>query len=332
MKLKKQHKWQISNSAFLLPLASFNRRSEDIGVLTIVVPKLKFGYVQMQIFLAYLVISSNNAAFENRPEAFDCIGMNRANDMLANGVIDRLVREAALQTAIAGISIGAEKANAIGDGFAYESFKSVPVSTFNDTSDDITLALDCASYWRLASISAPSRSTFLVPMPVLIAAADVGFINLNDAAELFDVLDHGGSNLVAHEPSSLVRAEAHIAEDLEGTHALLANQHKVRDSIPIFQRLIRVLKDCAGQVRETITCGAAGGAYRALPMVAGGEGIDLEITAARARNAIRPAPDYKVRNAIVLSLKQRVELGRCHLMDCFRTGHTKTPLMARIMA
>jgi hypothetical protein len=329
MKLKKQHKWQISNSAFLLPLASFNRRSEDIGVLTIVVPKLKFGYVQMQIFLAYLVISSNNAAFENRPEAFDCIGMNRANDMLANGVIDRLVREAALQTAIAGISIGAEKANAIGDGFAYESFKSVPVSTFNDTSDDITLALDCANYWRLASISAPSRSTFLVPMPVLIAAADVGFINLNDAAELFDVLDHGGSNLVAHEPSSLVRAEAHIAEDLEGTHALLANQHKVRDSIPIFQRLIRVLKDCAGQVREAI---AINRANFALPVVSRGQRIDLGVTATRTSDALRPTPDYQIRNAIVLSLKQRIELGRCHLMDCFRTGHTKTPLMARIMA
>jgi hypothetical protein len=42
----------------------------------------------MQIFPADLVVSADNAALQDRPKTFDCVRMNCANDMLANGVID----------------------------------------------------------------------------------------------------------------------------------------------------------------------------------------------------------------------------------------------------
>jgi hypothetical protein len=55
----------------------------------------------MQIFLADLVIGANDATLENRPEALNRIGVNRANDMPANGVIDGLVREVSIKPLIA---------------------------------------------------------------------------------------------------------------------------------------------------------------------------------------------------------------------------------------
>jgi hypothetical protein len=67
----------------------------------------------MQVFLADLMVSSDNAALEERPATLDGVRMNCANDMLTNGVIDCFVREAMLQPHISGISIGAEKANSI---------------------------------------------------------------------------------------------------------------------------------------------------------------------------------------------------------------------------
>ena len=137
---------------------------------------------------------------------------------------------------------------------------------------------------------------------------------------------------MAHEPSGFVGAKAHIAEDLKGAHALLADQHQVRDSVPIFQRLIRVLKDCAGQLREAIACGASRSALSALPMMARGQRIDLGVTATRTSDAMRPTAGHEIHNAIVLSFKQRIELGRCHLMDCFRAGHTNYPSMEEIFA
>jgi hypothetical protein len=80
----------------------------------------------------------------------------------------------------------------------------------------------------------------------------------------------------------------------------------MRNSIPFFERLIRVLKDCAGQVREAISVNCA---ELALPM-AGRQRIDIGVTATGADDALRPAANNEVLNAIRLSLEQRVEL-RC---------------------
>jgi hypothetical protein len=275
------------------------------------------------------VVSPNDATLEDRPKSLNRIGVDSANDMLANGMIDRLMWETVFRAAVARIRVGAEQADTVRYGLAHEGLKGISISPLNNASNDIALALDRTNNGSLASVAAPASTAFLVPMPVLVASADVGFINLNDSAKLLDILDHSSSDLVAHEPSSLVGAEAHIAEDLEGAHALLADEHKVGDSVPIFQRLIRVLKDCAGQVREAITCGAARSAHGALPMVAGGECIDLGVTATWASYALRPAPRHKVNDAIIFGLKQRVELGRCHLVNCFGAGHRGIPHFLR---
>jgi hypothetical protein len=101
----------------------------------------------------------------------------------------------------------------------------------------------------------------------------------------------------------------------------------VSDPVPIFQRLFRFLKDCAGQVRETV---AVRGADFTLPMVARGKSIYFDVTAARAINAPWPSSDYQIRNAIILSLKQRVELGDRHLMDCFQAGHATLLQLRRL--
>jgi hypothetical protein len=176
-------------------------------------------------------------------------------------------------------------------------------------------ALDCANRRSLASVSAPALAAFLVPMPVLVASAYVGFINLDNPAKFLDVLDHGGSNLVAHEPSSLVGAEAHIPEDLKSAHALLADQHKVCNSVPVFQRLIRVLKDCAGKMRESV---ALIGASVALPLeFHRGDFIDPRGIASRAADALGPTPRHQIPDAIIFSLKQFLELFNRQLVDCF---------------
>jgi hypothetical protein len=90
-------------------LACPNGSLENIGVLSIVVPKLKFSNVQMQIFPTNFVVSPNNAALEDRPEAFNRVGVDCANDVLSNGMIDGLMWETPLQPRIAGISVGSRE-------------------------------------------------------------------------------------------------------------------------------------------------------------------------------------------------------------------------------
>ncbi len=177
----------------------------------------------MKILSAYLVERPYNAALQDRPETFDCVRVDRADDMLANTVIDGLMGEAVFQPQVAGISVGAEKANAVRYGLPRESFQCKPIGPLNDTSDDVALTFDGTNNRSLAGVATAPRSASLVPIPVLVAAADVGFIDLDDAAQFLDVLDHRSSDLVAHEPSGLVAPEAHVAEDLEGAHALVAD-------------------------------------------------------------------------------------------------------------
>ena len=55
--------------------ASCQNFEENIGVLAIVKPELKFVQVQWQILLAHLVIGADDPALEQRPERFnrDCL-------------------------------------------------------------------------------------------------------------------------------------------------------------------------------------------------------------------------------------------------------------------
>jgi hypothetical protein len=241
--------------------------------------------------------------------------VNCPDNVLTDGMVNRLVREAMLQSDIAWVSISAEQANSVRYSFTDESFKRLSICVLDNASNDVALAFDRANDGSLASVAATALAAFLIPMSVLVASADVGFINFDDPAELLNVLDHGGSYLMAHEPSSFVGAETHIAEDLEGAHALLADEHKVSDPVPVFERLIRVLKDCAGQVREAV---ALIRASVALPFeLHSGDFIDAGRIAARATDALGPAPHNQISNAIFLGLKQFVELRRRQLVNCF---------------
>src|ERR1700722_249280 len=68
------------------------RRSEDIGVMAVVVPELKFSDVERQVFLADLVIAANDPALEDAPKAFNCVGMDSSDDVFASSVLYDLVR------------------------------------------------------------------------------------------------------------------------------------------------------------------------------------------------------------------------------------------------
>jgi hypothetical protein len=80
--------------------------SEDVEFIAIVVAELKLRDIEMEIFLADLVVCCDNTALQDRTEALNRIGVNCANDMLADCVVNELMRETELQTAMAGVSVG----------------------------------------------------------------------------------------------------------------------------------------------------------------------------------------------------------------------------------
>jgi hypothetical protein len=300
---------------YLTPLDRF---AEDIGVQTVVVPKLKFSDVQRQVFMTNLMEVAHNAALDKGPEPFDCVRMNRSDDVLPLAVVNRFMRETAFQSIIAVIGVSAKQANAGRDGFADERLKGLAPCIRDDAGDDVALAPDSADDSGLERVArTASLPAFLVPMPVLVVPADESFINFNDPAKFFNIFNESDADFVAHKPSSRIAAEAHISEDLERAHAFFADQHQVNDAIPVFERLVCILKDRSGQMREAVA--SLRRALIALPMPR----IALQFwrdncATTRAADAFRPAASYQISDAIVFGLKERVELRCGQLMDGLR--------------
>jgi hypothetical protein len=74
-------------------LASPNRRSENIRGLPVVIAELKLGNIERHVFAAHFVERADHTALEDRPEAFDCLSVDCANDVLAPRMVNGSVRE-----------------------------------------------------------------------------------------------------------------------------------------------------------------------------------------------------------------------------------------------
>lgn len=293
------------------------RSLEDVGIHAIIVPELKLSDIQRQIFAADLVEAAHDAALQQRPEAINRLRVNDTINILFLGMADEGMREVFFEMPVAGMLISDEQANIISDGLANETVQGRGISIGDHAGDDIALALDCADNDELAS-NTGSR-LFLVPMTVTVAATDVGFVNLDDAAQLGFRFNKSGADFVAHGMCGAVATEAHHALNLKSADPLLAGQHEMHDLEPLPQWLIRVLKDRPGDMREAI--GRHGSTFVALP-VEGLPGQRGRISAAaRAFDAIRPAPRDQVSLARFLIGEGGFELRNGHLMNWFRAAH-----------
>lgn len=302
-------------------LASFDCLAENVCIIAIVIPELKFRDVKRQIFLADFVIAANDAALEDRPEALNRLSVNRADDILPACMVYSGVRIFFIEMLIADPLIGAEQTYPIRDRFVNEASKRLGANIGDDASNHVSFALHCADDDCFSGASGP---TFTAPafvfVPILSETADESFVNFDNAAEFINVLDKSGSDFVAHHPCGAVRAEAQEPIDLERAHSLFAGEHQVDNAKPIFEGFICVLKDRVDQDREPIT---VRGAFLALPMpFAGREIIDSGITATRAANALWPSAGLQIGFAGIFVREQRVELRGGQLMNGFRAfGH-----------
>ena len=302
-------------------LASFNRRSENIVVDAIVIFELTFRDVEREIFAADLVIAANDAALELRPETLNRIRVNCADNVTLSGVVDALVWVVG-QAAVDAAFVGRQQADFVGNAFTHESFGISLVHRLQDTGDDVALAAYRTDDRCLGGRRMFATTSALIPMLVLVLAANESFVDFDDTAEFRFWLNQGGADFVAHAPRGFIRAEAHKAHDLERGHSLFARQHEVSDLEPVAERLVRVLEDRTRDMGESV-----GGLRRtsvAVPMPAILEFSDLCRATAGAMDAIGPAAGDQVVPAGFLIGESRLELGVGHLVDWFRTAGNRT--------
>jgi len=306
-------------------LASLDCRSENVRVLPVVITELELSNIERHIFAAHFMERADHATFEDRPEAFDGLSVNCADDVLASGVVNGGVRIFLAEFVVSGPLISAKQADPVRHRFADEGGESGGIHVRDYARNHISLAADSADDWRFAGTDAAcsTAAAAFIPMPVLRQAADESFIDLDNSAELINVFHQSYSDFMAHEPSGFIRTEAHITIKLQSAHSLLANEHEVDDAIPVTERLVRVLENSSSNNGEPI---AIGQACLALPMegLVGRGIIEVWIAATRATDAIRPAARNEIRATRWLIGEQFLELGGRKLMDwlwLFCSGH-----------
>lgn len=309
-------------------LAPANSCSENIRVHAVIVAELELSDVQRHIFLADLVERADDTALEDRPEAFNRVGVNCTYNVLAKVVLDALAR--ILSQAIVNlISVGCEQANFLGNHFAHECLGVLFGDMIEHAGDDIALALNGTD--DRSFIGPTAKMSSLVPMFVLILATDECFVHFDDTAELLFRLDHGRADFVTHGMCGVIRAETQLPLDLECTYPLLAGRHEMNDLEPLAQRLVGVLKDRPGDDTETIAVRVA---LLALPVpLASMQVIDRWIAATRAVDALRPAAGLQIGFwcIVVTDWEHILKLSLGHLVDrlrmFFHGGYPSNPSM-----
>jgi len=200
----------------------------------------------------------------------------------------------------------------VGNRFAHEGFKSTGFEVSDHAGDDVALAADGADDSRLArtDTAGPFPAAALTNMPVLGLSTDKRLIDLDNPAKLLDIFHQGDADLVAHFPSCPVGTKTHVAHDLQGAHALLANQHQVNDFVPVPQGLVAILEDCADCMGKPIAGRASGCTFGALPVpFARRQVIDGRIAATRTTDAFRPTAGNKIGPAMIFVWEHHLEFG-----------------------
>jgi hypothetical protein len=307
-----------------MTLATAYCRSENVGIEPIVISELKLRDVQRHIFGADLVEAANDAAFEDAPKAFNRVRVDRADNVLPRMVVNGLVRVASERVVNVAL-VGREQANSVRNDLPNETLGAFLSDFGQHAGNDVALALDGADDRGLALVAA----TLPAALAVLINGlpADESFVNLDNAAKLGFRLDQRGADFVGHVQGGFVGPEAHLPLDLQRANSLFAAQHQMHDLEPLAKRLVRVLKNGARDMRETITRALDRLTLIALPFE--GHGADREnlgIAAPGANHTIRPASRYEVSRTGGLIGKARLELAFRHLVDWLRTlGHDGLP-------
>src|SRR5271170_7296322 len=106
------------------------------------IPELKLGDVERQIFPADFVEAADDPALEDRPEAFNRVGVDRTDDVLTRAVVNDAMRIHFAKVVIGPIAVSAEQTDFGGNGFPHEGFESNLIDLADDAGHNIALAAD----------------------------------------------------------------------------------------------------------------------------------------------------------------------------------------------
>jgi hypothetical protein len=269
----------------------------------------EFGDVLMQMAKGNFVILPDDAALEQSPEGFNCVGVD-FTVRIADLVIDGLMFHESADFDVARPFIRNQDGISARDVFAYQ-FRHALASKFGLvywSGDDAATAFNHADYGDFLG----SASTFQwwLEFAALVALArltwpDIGFVHFHDALKQFALLEHGIADSHSHVPAR-VFVDLKITGELASGDALFGVQYKRNGKEPFLQGQMGVMENRAYGDAES---GIAGIAVMA---ALGRHRTGFVCVAVWANRSAIPADALNVGYAIGFGGKQLVNFDNVH--------------------
>jgi len=176
-----------------------------------------------------------NTAFKLRPEAFNGVGMAATANVFLRAVVHNLMAVTQLgNVVVGGIFVRVNLRSRLDRGSNLLDGVGSPDDIHNLRLDAAT-PLHNADYRGLVLRTTPTLTGFL--------AADVGFIGLAFASELYRAIHHELANLMAHAPSGFV-GDSNLPFNLLCGYAVLGIGHEHDGKEPRGQRRNGLVENC----------------------------------------------------------------------------------------
>ncbi len=244
----------------------------------------------------YADVGSRDSALEQRPEILKAIGMHAAIYILSR-MVNNLMCIVTGQSFIRHQGIGIER-SASGDVLAYFILQYLSATARNDASANLTAALqDAYDSGFVFSTSSGDTALAFANVHVPRFATDESLVYLDFSAQLRseEIILHRKPDTVQHEPCRLL-GNFHVTRNLVTADPVFAVGDKPSSGHPFVQRdrgIFHDGPDLNGEFAFRVMAGAS-------PSPSLLAEFDLHRTASGAsHNAIRPAPDSEIVNAVI---------------------------------
>ena len=288
---------------------SQNRHKDQIALIAAIVAVRVFIQVSLQVLLADGVIYAADPALDERPKAFDGIGVSIAHHIDFCAVMNALVMVTLAELFDASVGsefIGVDR-RLWQDVLTHHAHQGLGLYVTRGLCDYAAFALHDSNDGRLlwiirARAASGALDARLAALPKTWTPTEIGFIHLDCGLDL-EVLRQKRADLLEHAPRGFV-SDAGFALDLLGGDAAAGRTHQVHRVEPRSQRRGCLFQNRSGQWVDVPAASFAG--ISRTPRNA----MMLLIRFARlaVRDAIRPALFFDVLKTGVVVRKLAVEV------------------------
>lgn len=247
----------------------------------------KFVNVSLGVLWADMVKDAVDTALENRPNALNAVGVDRAACEVSGAVVDRgMAVEQTVKASVAGVFVAVDGGTNF-DVVEQALLDGSEVRAVQNKRLRVAAALAHSENSGFANGTTAHVQLF-VRVLVGLFAANESFIHFDDAFELVEVFAASLAQTVQHEPCRLL-GDADFLRQLHRANSLASGDYEIHGVNPLMERNVAALENRSGANRERKLAASV-----AAVVTLWANRYLFSALALRADNAVRPQTTFQI--------------------------------------